>query len=72
MDNVTLLRIVPLLLAVCCMAVLYFTPYIIGRRKPNAGTILLLNLLTGWTVVGWFVALYLAVRTEQPRSLASR
>ncbi len=39
MDNVTLLRLIPLLLGAGCMAVLYFTPYIIGRRKPNAGTI---------------------------------
>lgn len=37
--------------------VLYFAPAIAGRRKRNSGTILALNLLLGWTVIGWIIAL---------------
>jgi hypothetical protein len=39
------------------LAVLYFLPTIIGRDKSDAGLIFAVNLLLGWTVVGWFVAL---------------
>lgn len=40
----------------------YFLPWAIAltRRKPNSGTIGLLNLLLGWTVVGWVVALVMS------------
>ena len=36
---------------------LYFVPYIIGRNKVNSTGIFWLNLLLGFTVVGWFGAL---------------
>ncbi len=36
---------------------LYFLPAIVGRHKRNARAILLLNLLAGWTFVGWVVAM---------------
>ena len=36
---------------------LYFLPTIIGRNKADAGAIFLVNLLLGWTVVGWIAAL---------------
>jgi hypothetical protein len=41
----------------------YFLPAIIAaaRHTHNASGILLLNLLFGWTVVGWFVALLMAI-----------
>ena len=41
------------LLFVCLM---YFLPTIIGRDKSDAGLIFVVNLLLGWTVVGWIVA----------------
>ena len=34
----------------------YFTPYIIGRNKQNSGGIFVVNLLLGWTLIGWLVA----------------
>jgi len=42
---------------------LYFLPAIIAavRRTHNSTGILLLNIFLGWTVVGWGVALVLAL-----------
>ena len=42
---------------------LYFLPAIVAaaRRTHNATGILLLNVFLGWTVIGWFVALILAM-----------
>jgi hypothetical protein len=42
----------------------YFLPAIIAHNKRNAGAILILNLLTGWTVVGWVIALVWALSDE--------
>jgi len=41
----------------------YFLPAIIAavRHTHNATGILLLNLFLGWTVVGWCIALVMAV-----------
>lgn len=40
-------------------ALFYLPPTIIAwvRQHPNRVSIFLLNLLLGWTVIGWFVAL---------------
>jgi uncharacterized membrane protein YccC len=43
---------------------LYFVPSIIGRNKRNAQAILVLNVLAGWTVIGWIVALIWALTKE--------
>ncbi len=42
---------------------IYFIPTIIGivRKKSNLLLIFLLNLLLGWTLIGWIVALILAL-----------
>lgn len=45
---------------------LYFLPTILGRGKHNVGAIFTLNLLLGWTVVGWVVALIWALTAEAP------
>ena len=45
---------------------LYFLPSIIGRNKRNIGAIVILNLLLGWTVIGWLVALVWAVTVDFP------
>lgn len=36
---------------------IYFIPAIIGAQKKNAGAIFVLNLLLGWTLIGWVGAL---------------
>jgi hypothetical protein len=46
----------------------YLLPWGIAysRKHPNAAGIFAVNLLLGWTVVGWILALAWAVRTLQP------
>ena len=44
---------------------LYFLPTIIGRDKADVMGIFLVNLLFGWTVIGWFVALIWACAAER-------
>jgi hypothetical protein len=59
-----------LLLVVLAVAgtVLYFLPTIVGAARGAArmGVIFLLNLLFGWSLVGWLVALVLALRAAPP------
>lgn len=46
--------------AILLMALMYFLPSVIAfgvRKKQNAAAIFALNLLLGWTVVGWIAAL---------------
>jgi hypothetical protein len=44
--------------------VLYFLPSIIGHDKQSFAGIFILNLLLGWTVVGWICALVWACTAE--------
>jgi hypothetical protein len=37
--------------------IIYFFPSIIGSSKRNAGAIFILNLFTGWSFIGWVIAL---------------
>ena len=43
----------------------YFIPLIVGaiRKVPNIGSVLVINLFLGWTVIGWIVALAMAARS---------
>jgi hypothetical protein len=36
---------------------IYFLPTIVAGRHHNSGAIFVLNLLLGWTFVGWVIAL---------------
>ncbi|MCA8832785.1 superinfection immunity protein [Hymenobacter pini] len=49
-----------ILLALAC----YLMPAIIGRDQQNIRGIFLLNLLLGWTIIGWFFALHLALKVS--------
>lgn len=51
---------------------LYFAPAIIAvrRRVPNRWSVVVVNVLLGWTVVGWAVALAMAVRDRPARQTA--
>lgn len=53
--------------------VLYFLPGLIAnaRKHPNYNAILLLNLLTGWTGLGWLAALIWSVTAVQPPAARS-
>jgi hypothetical protein len=58
-------ELILIILAFC----LYFLPCIVGwNKKHNAWAIFLLNLLFGWTVVGWIVALIWAA-TDDPKQV---
>lgn len=52
----------------------YFLPWMIGamRGKSNAWGIFWLNLLLGWTLIGWIVAFVLAVMPHQVTGLRQR
>lgn len=46
--------------------ILYFLPFIVAaNRNRQPGAIFILNLLLGWTLVGWVVALVWACTSEQ-------
>jgi len=47
--------------------VLYFLPSLAPWGKRNWGAIFLLNLLLGWTLIGWIVALVWGWTIEAPR-----
>ena len=46
------------------MVVLYFLPAIIAHNKRDSSKILVVNLLFGWTVIGWCIALVWAFAAE--------
>ena len=64
MHGVTMIWIVAGLLFFAVNIPLYFLPSIIGSKKRNKVAIFIVNLLLGWTIVGWFVALTWAVVTD--------
>lgn len=57
-----------IVLGVC--AALYVLPLLIGcfRRVPDVGSVAVINILLGWTLVGWAVALAMALRSVRPVS----
>jgi hypothetical protein len=46
--------------------VVYFLPAIVGRKKRNANAITALNLLLGWTILGWIITLIWALTSDPP------
>lgn len=57
--------------AYCAAIAIYFIPTIAAahRQHHNTGAILLLNLLLGWTALGWIIALvWAATKIEPTRS----
>ncbi len=50
---------------------LYFLPTIVAvnRKVVNTGSVVVVNVFLGWTLIGWVVALAMAARTTtQPRA----
>ncbi len=43
---------------------IYFLPTLLGYRKSRWKRILLVNLLLGWTVIGWIMALLWALQRD--------
>jgi hypothetical protein len=51
-------------------ALLYMAPVLVGwaRHVPDIGAVAVINLLLGWTLIGWVVALAMALRSvPQPQ-----
>ena len=46
---------------------LYFLPAFLARNKPDFTAIFLVNLLAGWTFIGWIVALVWALSSGSQR-----
>ena len=46
------------------VGLVYLVPTIVAgvRKVPNAGSVIVLNLLLGWTLIGWVVALVMALQ----------
>lgn len=44
----------------------YWIPTIVAltRGVPNKGSVIVINLFLGWTIIGWVVALAMAVRSH--------
>lgn len=57
MDSFILLAILSFLI--------YFTPTIIGISKNDIYSIFALNLLLGWTFIGWVLALIWALKKDE-------
>jgi hypothetical protein len=59
----------PELIALCVLAAigaLYFLPTIVAvrRQKTNLTAIAVVNVLLGWSVIGWIIAMVWAVSTQ--------
>jgi hypothetical protein len=56
----------------CCVtagsAALYLLPVLVGwaRRVPDLGAVAVINILLGWTLLGWAAALAMALRSVRP------
>ena len=50
------------IIIILVLALLYFVPTAVAqyRKASNTTTVFLVNLLLGWTAIGWIVALILA------------
>src|SRR5215472_10636775 len=71
----TPIRNMDVVLVVAALLAFYFLPAIVGslRKHHNAAAILTLNLLAGWTAVGWIIALVWAMTaTRAARSLSEQ
>ncbi|WP_426491109.1 superinfection immunity protein [Hymenobacter sp. 102] len=51
-------------LGIVLVGILYFLPTILARNKRKSTQIFLLNLLTGWTGLGWIGALVWALSSD--------
>jgi len=56
------------LLTLIVVVVVYVLPSIVAvaRRVPSVGSVIVVNIFLGWTLIGWVVALALAVRSIRP------
>lgn len=56
-------------IVVILILAIYFLPSIVGYSHSNFGSIFLLNLLLGWTAIGWIVAIIWAVSNDKKETI---
>ncbi|SAL73666.1 immunity protein [Caballeronia arvi] len=66
------MRVVEEILLAIAVTVVYLLPAILADRSKRRSVLLLalFNVLFGWTIIGWFAALYWALHPESARQLA--
>lgn len=59
---------------ICSLVVLYMLPSIVAaaRDHRNIAAILVLNILLGWTLIGWAIAIVWAFMATERRERAQR
>ena len=57
-------ELILLLLVIPVGFLIHFLPSILARNRPDFWIIFLINLLAGWSIVGWVVALVLSLRSK--------
>lgn len=62
MIGVPELIVIPIILSIICI---YFIPSAVAKGKKNWSAIFTLNLLAGWTLVGWVIALVWALTKDE-------
>ena len=64
----TLLTVTVIVVMTTGSAALYLLPVLIGvaRRVPDIGAVAAVNILLGWTLIGWAAALAMALRSVRP------
>jgi Superinfection immunity protein len=68
----TILTVAVICLMTAGSAALYLLPVLIGlaRQVPDIGTLATVNILLGWTLLGWAAALAMALRPARPAAPA--
>lgn len=61
------------LVPLAVLVAVYFLPaFIASRRKvPHSGSVVVMNVFLGWTLIGWIVALAMACRDPRPHTAAT-
>jgi hypothetical protein len=61
--------ILAMIAAVVAAVLLYFAPTFVAwmMNSRQVGVVVVINLIFGWTVLGWGVALVIALWTEKPQ-----
>lgn len=54
---------------ILAVAIVYFTPLIIAimSHRKNTGAVIIINFFLGWTLIGWIVALAMAVSGDREK-----
>jgi hypothetical protein len=63
-----IVAVLAILALTTCSAAAYVAPLLVAiiRRVPDVGAVAVVNLLLGWTFVGWVLALAMALRSADP------